>query len=456
MFTSGRLRVAILAASDCLLLYGAWAVVMFGYYLTGFGQYEPSFYLRMWPMGPAFVAVNYLFRLYHGSLLYPAAPLSPVEELRRLFGSALLTHIGLIALLALMRQTTEDYSRFVIAVSGIFVAVLAQPFRDLVRKGLAVCGIGRIPVFLVGGGAVADRLADTIAEDSYLGFAVAGRFADDSGARVVEEARRQNVRILIACQDVRLFQFKMAEYAQWFTHVEYIPTSRAFPVLGARAVAFGGLGGLEMVNQGQMRILRVEKWLLDKVLAILAFVMLLPCFLVIPVLIKLTSRGPVFYRQERLGRNGRKIHVWKFRSMYADADARLEAILKTDPAAADEWGKNFKLKRDPRVTAVGRFLRKTSMDELPQLFNVFVGDMALIGPRPIVTEEIPYYGDAYEIFSSVKPGVTGLWQVSGRSGTDYERRVALDTYYVLNWSPWLDIWILRRTISAVFSMRGAC
>ena len=185
MSTSGRLRVAVLAVSDCLLLYGAWAAVTFSYHLTGFGQYEPSFYLRMWPMGPAFVAVNYLFRLYHGSLLYPAAPLSPVEELRRLFGSALLTHIGLIAVLALMRQTTEDYSRFVIAVSGMLVALLAQPFRDLVRKGMAACGIGRIPVFLVGGGAVADRIANTIAEDSYLGFSVVGRFSDDSGDKVV-------------------------------------------------------------------------------------------------------------------------------------------------------------------------------------------------------------------------------------------------------------------------------
>ena len=148
--------------------------------------------------------------------------------------------------------------------------------------------------------------------------------------------------------------------------------------------------------------------------------------------------------------------MWKFRSMYNDAAARLDAILKANPTAATEWNKNFKLKKDPRVTPVGRFLRKTSMDELPQLFNVFIGDMALIGPRPIVSEEIAYYGDAYDIFTSVKPGVTGLWQVSGRSSTDYERRVALDTYYVLNWSPWLDIWILRRTISAVSSMRGAC
>ena len=142
--------------------------------------------------------------------------------------------------------------------------------------------------------------------------------------------------------------------------------------------------------------------------------------------------------------------------MYDDAPARLAKVLASDPERAREWAENFKLARDPRVTPLGRILRRMSLDELPQLFNVFAGDMALIGPRPIVRKEIPMYGDAYEVFSSVKPGITGLWQVSGRSDTDYAQRVALDSYYVLNWSPWMDLWILRRTISAVLSMRGAC
>ena len=228
------------------------------------------------------------------------------------------------------------------------------------------------------------------------------------------------------------------------------------PVFGAQAVEFDGLTALEMVNQRRMRALRVEKWILDRLLAVIAFVLLLPFFVIIPILIKLTSRGPVFYRQNRLGRGGRPIRVWKFRSMYVDADARLASILASDPAKRAEWEANFKLADDPRVTPLGRFLRKTSIDEFPQLFNVFAGDMALVGPRPIVQDEVKYYGPAYDIFASVHPGVTGLWQASGRSGTDYARRVALDTYYVLNWSPWMDVWILFRTIGAVLFMRGAC
>lgn len=448
--------MAVLAVTDCLLLYGVWAAVVLVYHAVGIGQYSPDFYLRMWPMGPAFVFLNHLFRLYHGSFMHPAAPLSPVEEMRRLVGSALLTHIGAIAFLAFAYQTTESYSRVVIALSGTCVAMLAQPFRDLVRRVLLKLDVGRIAVVVAGGGETADLLAESLDGDAHTGFKVVARFGDDALRDVVPEAKRLGVRVLVACQDVRLFQCQMAEYSQWFTHVEYIPTARAFPVLGARAVSFGGMGGLEMVNQGRMGVLRFEKWILDKFLAVLALVVLSPFFVLIPLLVKLTSRGPVFFRQERLGLGGKPIRVWKFRSMYADAEDRLSKILAANPDRAKEWNENFKLVDDPRVTPLGRVLRRTSLDELPQLFNVFVGDMALIGPRPIVSEEIQYYGDAYEVFSSVKPGVTGLWQVSGRSDTDYARRVALDAYYVLNWSPWLDLWILRRTVSAVLFMKGAC
>ena len=141
--------------------------------------------------------------------------------------------------------------------------------------------------------------------------------------------------------------------------------------------------------------------------------------------------------------------------MYMDAEERLATILENDPAARAEWEENFKLKNDPRITPFGRFLRKTSLDEIPQLFNVFLGEMAIVGPRPIVEDEVKYYGGRYELFSRVKPGITGLWQVSGRSDTGYDRRVSLDCYYVLNWNPWMDLWVITRTVSCVLLMRGA-
>ena len=435
-----------------------WAFDVWFYWAIGIGRYRYGweYYLRLWPALLVFVALNAGFRLYQGNLLYPAAPVSPVEEMRRLFASAALTHIGIIAYIALTRQTMRETSRVITVCSGVFTALLAQPLRDLVRWLLFRFRSIRIPVAVVGTASFVRRLASILENDAYGGFRVAGMFEDGDPAHCVAESRRLGVKVLFACQDERRFRVALPEYAAWFPHIEYMPIAETFPVAGAKPVAFDGLCGLEMVNQRRMKFVRLQKWLLDKTLAVLAFVLLSPFFIIVPLLIKATSRGPVFYRQNRLGRNGKPIRVWKFRSMYADADERLAQILASNPEKKAEWEANFKLTNDPRVTPLGRFLRKTSIDEFPQLLNVFAGDMALVGPRPIVEKEVERYGAAYSTFASVEPGITGLWQASGRSDTDYARRVALDTYYVLNWSPWLDLWIMKKTVGAVLSFRGAC
>ncbi len=453
----GGLRVALLMLADVLCLFVVWALVVWGYRAAGFGHYKfgAEFYLRLWPMALVYLALNAMFRLYHGSVLHPASPVTPVEELRRLVGSSLLAHIGLIAYLALAYQTTEHYSRAVIVISGCLVALLAQQFRDLARRVAFRFEWARIPVVLAGEGDLVRQIERTLAADWHIGFRVMRTVGSDV-SDVVAAADETGVRILVSCLDPRVLRCQMSDLVRHFTHIEYMPSASSFPVSGGQIVSFDGIGGIEMVNQRHFRMLMIEKKVMDKVLALVAFVLLSPFFVVVPVLVKLTSKGPVFYRQSRLGKKGRPIRVWKFRSMYADADERLKAILESDPARRAEWEANFKLADDPRVTPLGRFLRKTSIDEFPQLFNVFAGDMALVGPRPIVEKEVPYYGTAYDTFASVKPGITGLWQASGRSDTDYARRVALDTYYVLNWSPWMDIWILFRTVGAVLFMRGAC
>jgi Undecaprenyl-phosphate galactose phosphotransferase WbaP len=184
-------------------------------------------------------------------------------------------------------------------------------------------------------------------------------------------------------------------------------------------------------------------------------VVALPILALITLAIRLDSPGPALFRQERVGRDGRTFHVWKFRTMLVDAEARLEALLATDPAARLEWESSQKLARDPRVTRVGGFLRATSLDELPQLWNVVLGEMSLVGPRPIVRAEIPRYAESYEYYRQVRPGITGYWQVSGRSNTSYTQRVMLDTYYVRNWSIWLDLVILLRTVTVVLQRQGA-
>ena len=452
----GYIRNRLLVLADLLCIYGVWAATVLGYWAVGVGWYDPKFYYRMWPVGLVFVLINGLFRLYNGRWFYPSVPYSPVEELRRLVGSAVLTHLLVIAYLVFAYQTTVNYSRFVIFMSGLLVAFLAQPVRDLVRRLMSGLWIGRIPVILSGSGRMAQRIEETLRIDRYLGLRVVRSVGDDESPALVEIGRKLGVRILIDCRDPRLLRAQMPELTRWYRHIESIPMAESFPVFGSRIVAFGGFGGIEMVNQGRMAFVRLEKWLLDKALAVVAMVLLAPLFVVIPVLIRLTSKGPVFYRQDRLGLRGKPIRVWKFRSMYADADARLKTILANDPAAAAEWNAKFKLRNDPRLTPLGKVLRRTSLDELPQLLNVFAGDMAIVGPRPIVRAEVEYYGSSYEVVSSVLPGITGLWQASGRSDTDYGQRVALDVQYVLNWSPWLDIWIIIKTAFSVLLMRGAC
>jgi lipopolysaccharide/colanic/teichoic acid biosynthesis glycosyltransferase len=172
-------------------------------------------------------------------------------------------------------------------------------------------------------------------------------------------------------------------------------------------------------------------------------------------MVKLSGPGPIFYGQKRIGQGGRPIRVWKFRSMVKDADRALHAHLAAHPAAQAEWDANHKLRHDPRITWIGGFLRASSLDELPQLWNVLRGDMSLVGPRPIVRDEAARYEQDFSLYGRVKPGITGMWQVSGRSDTTYAERVHLDSYYVRNWSLWLDLAIIGQTVWVVAVRRGA-
>jgi Undecaprenyl-phosphate galactose phosphotransferase WbaP len=195
--------------------------------------------------------------------------------------------------------------------------------------------------------------------------------------------------------------------------------------------------------------------IMDISLILLAAPYIILTFLVIMILIKLDSRGPVFYRQARIGRFGRKFHVYKFRTMVQNADQILQTYLENSPELKAEWLATHKLKKDPRVTRIGSILRKSSLDELPQLWNIIIGEMSLVGPRPIVDAEVEKYGKCFDLYIKVRPGLTGLWQVSGRNDTTYERRVKLDEYYVLNRSLKLDLQILWKTVFVVLKKDGA-
>lgn len=193
----------------------------------------------------------------------------------------------------------------------------------------------------------------------------------------------------------------------------------------------------------------------DIVAALALLIVLAPIFLLLALLVR-RDGGPVFFRHTRIGRNGQRFHCLKFRTMVPDAEQRLARLLAEDAQAAAEWAQSFKLRHDPRITPVGRFLRKTSLDELPQLLNVLAGSMSLVGPRPIVEDELRRYGEAAALYLMLRPGLTGMWQINGRNDTSYDERVRFDAWYALNRSLWTDTKILVATVPAVMRKRGAC
>ncbi|HEY8614660.1 sugar transferase [Phenylobacterium sp.] len=191
------------------------------------------------------------------------------------------------------------------------------------------------------------------------------------------------------------------------------------------------------------------------VVALLALIFLAPVMIAVAIAVYAQDGGPILFAHRRLGKNGRYFYCLKFRSMAVDAEQRLKDLLASDPAAREEWEKDHKLRRDPRVTRLGEFMRKTSLDELPQLFNVLRGEMSLVGPRPIVEAEIAKYGRRFKHYCAVKPGITGLWQVSGRNDTTYRARVAMDCVYAARRNVWMDFRVLALTVPAVLARRGS-
>ncbi|MEW6584967.1 MAG: exopolysaccharide biosynthesis polyprenyl glycosylphosphotransferase, partial [Nitrospirota bacterium] len=242
------------------------------------------------------------------------------------------------------------------------------------------------------------------------------------------------------------------------TNIMFIPDIAGIAVLGTKLRHFfrEQAVALEIRNNLARPLNIFIKRCFDFAVAtLLLFVLSVPMAL-ISLFIKLGSPSSAIFSQYRIGKKGRPFRCYKFRTMIEDAEQKLKELLKTDQYMRSEWEQNWKIKNDPRITAIGRFLRRTSLDELPQLINVLRGEMSLVGPRPVTQEEIDkYYGDSAELYLSVPPGITGLWQVSGRNNASYETRTALDSWYVRNWNLWLDIVILLKTVKVVVKGEGS-
>ena len=345
--------------------------------------------------------------------------------------------------------------------------------RVLTRSVLRKLGLWIRPTIIIGHGENATEAAIALQSEPRMGFQVAGYVnVEDKQPELKLNGRSlKNIKQLEALADQPGIQWVIAlEHSQseqrehWLrtltqwgaTDISVIPAMRGVPLYGTDIAHFFSheVALLRVRNNLRRWPARLTKRLFDTSLAALILVFISPLMLLIALALKMEG-GNVLFAHQRIGKNGRKFYCYKFRSMVPNAEQQLHVLLQENPVLKEEWNKEHKLKDDPRISKLGDFLRRTSLDELPQLINVIKSEMSLVGPRPIVQEELQKYGIEKSYYLMVRPGMTGLWQVSGRNNVDYETRVYLDAWYVKNWSLWYDLAILFKTIRVVFDKRGA-
>lgn len=385
---------------------------------------------------------------------------------------SVLSAVGAGILVIFFAALTGDVTQVPIGLVLVatLLSVVGSPVgRALTKHALNNFRVWGRPVIIVGHAGSADAMAAMLLEQPQLGLhPVAlvddqppteseGRFHIRRAVSISSVSRSANHAIVVPgkVESPAIEEILGAAGRSALGVVQVVPHLLSVPNSDVVARPLGRSLSLEVRNNLAFPHNRFIKRASDIIMVTIGGVVAFPLLAAIAVTIRLDSPGSPFYKQKRVGRDGEYFYVWKFRSMVIDADEQLKQILATDPAAKREWEETQKLVNDPRVTRVGRLLRKTSLDELPQLWNVVRGEMSLVGPRPIVTEEIEKYEDDYQYYTQVRPGMTGAWQVSGRSDTSYEFRVELDTYYVRNWNLWIDLDILIKTVGVVLKREGA-
>ncbi len=394
------------------------------------------------------------------------------KVLERCFAAVFYGTAAIIVVLYFVKEAGNT-SRFFILLNGVFVFILVIFFRYIIKRILCHFDIFKIPILIIGGGKTAEVLVKGI-KDNYgemykiIGiledyerneelrqYPVLGGFRD--AERIIKERAINNVVIAapgLAQNDI----ISLVNRVQPLVHnLSIVPNLIAIPMSGIKAERFFNekIMLLRLKNNLASPLNRWIKYSFDFICTLIGTVIISPLLLLIAAGIYFDSPGPVIFKHVRIGKNGREFGCYKFRTMCMDADKKLAELLANDAAARAEWERDFKLKNDPRVTKVGKFLRKTSLDELPQIFNVLKGEMSLVGPRPVVDKELEKYGEYLDDYLMVRPGITGMWQVNGRSDTTYEERVHMDSWYVRNWSIWIDIMLLWRTVKSVIKCEGA-
>lgn len=400
---------------------------------------------------------------------YRICGLHPSQELRRI---ALLDNTSMLLLMManlLLGETRTTYELSLICVTLVSLNLIHPGVRLISRTLLSYQSWWGWSVIVVGHQEHAHRVLRHIEKNAELAMRpvrllTSEEFQAASTASEKERLARETVAeshasiVVMAVEDADSSSY-CNDIDFWSTQahdVIIVPSDFQWPTLWTETRDIGGIMGLHARAKLLSHWRLFAKRLLDIGLVFLFAPLLVPIFLVIAVLVRLNSKGPIFFGHKRIGRSGRTFTAWKFRSMIPNANEALANYLSEHPELRKEWERDHKLKDDPRIIpGIGHIIRKFSLDELPQIWNVLRGDMSLVGPRPIVDSEIEKYCDVFPLYLKVTPGITGLWQVSGRNNTTYQERITLDAFYVRNWSPWLDLYILARTIKTVLLREGA-
>ncbi|MFT6510717.1 MAG: undecaprenyl-phosphate galactose phosphotransferase [Parvibaculaceae bacterium] len=365
--------------------------------------------------------------------------------------------------------------------TGWTVSLLLLPLGRRVSRDLLIkAGLWSRRVLIIGSGEPAQSAHAALASEPYFGYQVetsmpvdqfdpdnqesrlASLFQEMGGSLkdvLVETMNRAKVEMVVlapTAKEFELIEKITRQLNRARIKFSIIPPLKGLAVLHVRATAFYNHDLLMLSSEDNLRqpIARIIKRCFDLVVAGGLLLTLSPFFLFAAALIK-KDGGAAFFGHRRVGRNGDMFYCLKFRTMIVNAEDRLAEVIANDPEKAAEWEREHKLKDDPRITRIGKFLRDTSLDELPQLLNVLKGEMSLVGLRPVVLDELLKYGDDVEYYLDAQPGITGLWQVSGRNNVSYERRVQLDAWYIRNWTLWQDVTILLKTVPAVWLRDGA-
>lgn len=438
-----------------LIGYGLWAGPVLGQPFSLYAELYPL--LILFPLG------------YAGAGLYPGFGMGAVEILRRLSCCTSFAFL-ILAAASFVMKLPDQYSRMMFVVAWGCSLCLVPLLRFLVLAVTVQWRWWREPAVLFGTGEWTRWTIRALDDAFSLGYRPVAVIAPDGqwpervvenvpvlqGPEWIHRVAEQGIGVVFVREGDPL-GVSISQLQQHFRRVVVIREDWDLPVERVHVRNLGGVLGVEFTNNLLLWRNRVIKRALDLGIGVLSLVGTLPLLLAGAVALKLRSRGPIFFRQEREGLDGRRFAVWKLRTMYVDAEQRLAQYLATNPALRQEWETHFKLAHDPRVIpGVGAFLRRWSVDELPQLWNVVKGDMSLVGPRPFPEYHLQQFSAEFrELRRCVRPGLTGMWQVTVRSEGGIEAQKAYDAYYIRNWSIWVDLHILARTAFTVLAGRGA-